>query len=77
MFSFDGFHYFVIFIDAYTKHIWYYPIIAKSDMFSTFHRFQTLVELQFSHKIKSVQTDWGGEYHKLNSSFILLVFIIG
>jgi len=44
MFSFDGFHYFVILIDAYTKHIWYYPIIAKSDVFSTFHRFQTLVE---------------------------------
>lgn len=32
------------FINAYPKHIWYYPIIAKSDVFSTFHRFQTLVE---------------------------------
>lgn len=38
-------------------------------MFSIFHRFQTLVERQFSRKIKSVQIDWGGEYHKLNQFF--------
>jgi histone deacetylase 1/2 len=57
MFSSDGFHYFVIFIDAHTKHIWYYSLVAKSDVFSTFQRFQTLVERQSSLKIKSVQTD--------------------
>jgi len=34
-----------------------------------FHRFQVLVEQQFSRKIKSVQTDYGGEYRKLNSFF--------
>jgi len=69
MFSFDGFRYFVIFVDAHTKHIWYYPLIAKSDVFFTFQRFQTLVERQFSLKIKYVQTDWGGEYCKLNKFF--------
>jgi histone deacetylase 1/2 len=63
------FHYFVIFIDAHTKYIWYYPLVAKSDVFSIFQRFQLLVEHQFSHKIKSVQTDWGGEYRKLNIFF--------
>jgi hypothetical protein len=31
--------------------------VAKSDIFFTFQRFQTLVERQFSLKIKSVQTD--------------------
>ncbi|KAJ6969913.1 hypothetical protein NC653_034466 [Populus alba x Populus x berolinensis] len=69
MFSSDGFCYFVIFVDAHTKYIWYYPLVAKSDVFSTFQRFQTLVERQFSLKIKSVQTDWGGEYRKLNKFF--------
>ena len=63
------FHYFVIFIDAHTKYIWYYPLVAKSDVFSIFQRFQLLVEHQFSHKIKFVQTDWGGEYRKLNIFF--------
>jgi len=61
MFSSDGFRYFVSFVDAHTKHIWYYPLVAKSDVFSIFQCFQTLVERQFSLKIKSVQTDWGSE----------------
>jgi len=69
MFSFDGFHYFVIFVNAHTKHIWYYLLVAKSDVFPTFQCFQTLVEHQFSFKIKFVQTDWGSEYRKLNSFF--------
>ena len=57
MFFSDGFRYFVIFVDAHTKHIWYYPFVAKFDVFSTFQRFQTLVERQFSLKIKAVETD--------------------
>jgi len=54
MFSFDGFCYFVIFIDAHAKNIWYYPIVVKSNVFSFFQRFQTLVERQFLFKIKFV-----------------------
>jgi histone deacetylase 1/2 len=69
MFSYDGFRYFVIFMDAHTKFIWFYPLVAKSDVFAIFHQFQALVERQFSLKIKSVQTDWGGEYRKLNTYF--------
>jgi uncharacterized membrane protein len=57
MFFSYGFRYFVIFVDAHTKHIWYYPLVAKFDVFSTFQRFQTLVERQFSLKIKAVETD--------------------
>ncbi|KAJ6733370.1 hypothetical protein OIU74_005177 [Salix koriyanagi] len=67
--SSDGFRYFVIFVDAHTKYIWYYPIALKSDVFAVFQQFQLLVERQFSCKIKTVQTDWGGEYRKLNSFF--------
>jgi hypothetical protein len=69
MFSSDGFCYFVISIDAHIKYMWYFPLVAKSDVFSIFQRFQVLVEHQFSRKIKFVQTNWGGEYHKLNSFF--------
>jgi len=69
MFSSDGFRYFVISIDAHIKYMWYFPLVAKSDVFSIFQRFQVLVEHQFSRKIKFVQTNWGGEYHKLNSFF--------
>jgi len=69
LFSSNGHHYFVIFVDAYTKCVWYYPLVAKSDVYSVFHQFQTLVEHQFSLKIKSVQTKWGNEYRKLSIFF--------
>jgi len=51
MFSSDGFCYFVIFVDAHTKHIWYYPLVAKSNVFSTFQLFQILVECSFLLKL--------------------------
>jgi hypothetical protein len=57
MLSSDGFCYFVIFLDAHTKFIWFYPLVAKSDVFQIFHQFQALVERQFSLKFNFVQTD--------------------
>jgi len=39
MFSSDGFHYFVIFIDMHIEYIWYYPLVVKSDVFSIFQHF--------------------------------------
>jgi hypothetical protein len=57
LFSFDGFCYFIIFVDAHTKYIWYYPLVAKSNVYYIFHQFQTLVEHQFLLKIKFVQTN--------------------
>jgi len=40
----DGFWYFVIFVDAYTKYIWFFLLVAKYDVFTIFHQFQTQVE---------------------------------
>jgi hypothetical protein len=37
-------------------------LVSKFDVFAIFYQFQALVERQFSLKIKSVQTDWSGEY---------------
>ena len=61
--------YYVNFIDDYSKHTWIYLIKHKSDVFQVFQNFQALVERKFSSKIISVQSDWGGEYEKLNSFF--------
>jgi hypothetical protein len=38
-------------------------------VFQKFHEFQALVERLFDRKIITTQTDWGGEYEKLNSFF--------
>lgn len=67
--SSEGHKYFVIFVDDFSKLIWYFSMFNKSDVFHIFQNFKSLVERQFSRKIKIMQTDWGGEYRKLNSYF--------
>lgn len=60
--SVQGFRYYVIFIDNYSRFCWFYPLKLKSDFFSTFLKFQSLVENQFNSKIGSLQCDGGGEF---------------
>ena len=57
------------FIDDYSKFTWIYLLKHKSDVFQCFNDFQNLVERLFNRKIVAMQTDWGGEYEKLNSFF--------
>lgn len=61
--------YYVSFIDDYSKFVWIYLIHHKSEVFRCFQDFQSLVERQFNCKIRSVQSDWGGEYQSLNNLF--------
>jgi hypothetical protein len=49
--------------------VWIYLLKKKSDVFQVFHNYQHLVERQFGTKILALQSDWGGEYEKLNSFF--------
>ena len=61
--------YYVSFINDFSKYTWIYLIKQKSDVFQVFKNFQNFVERKFGRKIISMQTDWGGEYEKLNSFF--------
>jgi transposase InsO family protein len=75
------FHKIVVGITCYlstaTHDSWMYPIFNKSDVFSCFVKFKTLVENLFSCRIKQFQYDNGGEYAStkfidfLNSNGIL------
>lgn len=58
--SVDGFRYYVIFIDHYTKYVWLYPMVKKSDVFTIFSQFKKL-------QIMSIFSDNGGEFQKLKS----------
>ena len=49
-----------------------FPFCAKSDVFNIFLKFQAFVECYFDRKIKSIQSDWGGEYRNLNKFFTSL-----
>jgi len=68
-FSVGKYSYYVSFIDDFSKHTWIYLLKNKSDVFQVFQDFQNSVEQRFAKKILAMQTDWGGEYEKLNSFF--------
>jgi hypothetical protein len=61
--------YYVSFIDDFSKFTWIYLLKFKSEVFQRFQEFQKMVERIFDKNIITVQTDWGGEYEKLNSFF--------
>ncbi|PKU68311.1 Retrovirus-related Pol polyprotein from transposon TNT 1-94 [Dendrobium catenatum] len=60
--SHQGFRYYVIFVDDYSRFIWLFPIMFKSDVTNIFINFVTFIERQTSRKIKAIRTDGGGEY---------------
>jgi len=67
--SIGRYSYYVSFIDDHSKFTWLYLLRHKSEVFSIFHEFQSLVERQFGRKIQTIQTDWGGEYQALHPFF--------
>jgi transposase InsO family protein len=66
IYSSAGFRYYVSFLDDFSRYSWIFPISCKSDVCIIFNQFQSYVEKTFSHKIKCVQSDWGGEYRSLS-----------
>lgn len=67
--SVGGHKCYVSFIDDFNKFTWIYPLKNKSDVFHVFLCFQKHVECLLNSKIICFQSDWGGEYHKLNKFF--------
>jgi transposase InsO family protein len=60
--SLSGFRYYVLFIDDFSRYSWLYPLSLKSDVYNAFQKFKSLVENQFSTRIKQLQSDGGGEF---------------
>lgn len=67
--SVGHYQYYVSFIDDFSKFTWVFLLKNRSDVFQVFLNFQQLVERLLNRKIITMQTDWGGEYKKLNSFF--------
>ncbi|KAL4576526.1 hypothetical protein LXL04_012621 [Taraxacum kok-saghyz] len=63
----DGYLYYVIFVDYFSKYTWLYPLKRKSDVKSLFPQFKSLVEKYYSTPIVSIFTDNGGEYIALTT----------
>jgi hypothetical protein len=69
--SHDGFRYFAIFIDDFTRATWLYLLKAKSDVLFVFENSCCLVSTQYDSKIKILRTDNGKEYTSRDFSIIL------
>lgn len=68
--SFDGYKYYVIFVDHFTKYIWLYLLKHKSDVFATFIAFKALAEHFFKAKITILYSDNKAEYIALRHFLI-------
>jgi transposase InsO family protein len=67
--SVGGFKYYISFIDDFSKFTWVYLMHDRSEASRLFRQFQTHVERLLGTKIKTVQSDWGGEYQKIHNTF--------
>lgn len=55
--STDGYRYYVIFVDDYSRFTWFYPLKVKYDFTQILTNFLTFVQTQFSCKLKTFQSD--------------------
>lgn len=63
--SYQGYNYYVNFVDAGSSFNWVFLMVRKSDVRQIFERFRIWVERQCERKILAVQTDNAREYLKL------------
>ena len=62
-----SFNYYVIFVDDYSRFTWLFLLKHKNEVLSVFKHFKSMVETQFSSKLKILRTDNGSEY--INNDF--------
>lgn len=69
--SISGYHYYIVFIDDFSRFIWLYPMKVKSDSVTCFLHFKKMVENLFSTKIKYFQSDGAMELIKGRFKLVL------
>ncbi|KAE8703105.1 hypothetical protein F3Y22_tig00110474pilonHSYRG00127 [Hibiscus syriacus] len=57
-----GNHYFVTFVDVFSRRVWVYPMKSKDEVLRIFLKWKNMIENQTGRKIKRLRTDNGGEY---------------
>lgn len=60
--SFDGYKYFVIFVDDFSQVTWLYLLKSKNEVMEVFKDFHNLVKNHFSSQIQTLRSDNGTEY---------------
>ncbi|KAH9771354.1 Integrase catalytic domain-containing protein [Citrus sinensis] len=60
--SLGGMHYFITFVDDYSRKVWVYLMKNKNEVLGIFLKWKKMVETQTGRKIKRLRSDNGGEY---------------
>ncbi|KAE8703256.1 DEAD-box ATP-dependent RNA helicase 57 [Hibiscus syriacus] len=60
--SLGGTHYYVTFVDDFSRRVWVYTMKTKNEVLGFFLKWKKMVETQTGRKIKRLRTDNGGEY---------------
>jgi len=60
--SITGYKYFLLIVDDFSGKMWVYFLKYKSDVFSIFQKFKSLVKKESSYNIITLRTDNGGEF---------------
>ncbi|CAL9010869.1 unnamed protein product, partial [Prunus brigantina] len=60
--SVSGFRYYVLFTDEFSRYSWIYPMKHKSEVFTHFKTFTTMIKNLFNTSIQFLQSDNGTEY---------------
>jgi len=60
--SYDGNRFYLIIVDEYSRHLWFFPMNRKSDVAIIFPSFLKQMETQFDTHVKIFQSDGGGEF---------------
>jgi Reverse transcriptase (RNA-dependent DNA polymerase)/gag-polypeptide of LTR copia-type/GAG-pre-integrase domain len=74
--SHNGYRYYVLFTDQYTRYNWIYFCIQKSEVAQIFAQFKALVENTLSCTIKTMQIDGGTEFLPIQRSYPSIQFRI-
>ena len=67
--SLGGKHYFVTFVDDFSRRAWVYTMKSKDEVFETFLVWKKMVENQSGRKIKVLRSDNGTEYRNDQFSY--------
>ncbi|KAM2657198.1 hypothetical protein EV1_012593 [Malus domestica] len=60
--SVHGFRYYIIFVDDFSKYCWFFPLKYKSEAFTVFTQFKSMVGNLLCTKIVTLRSDSGGEF---------------
>lgn len=63
--SIEGYKYYLVMVDEFTRYSWIYPLKMKYDVKVIFSQFLSLIETQVGTRVKVVHCDNGGEFTAL------------